>query len=140
MQNLVLRKILEAFKNSFSIAIKLEAAIALLKVKFNRICKNYTLRIMQISKNYLIRLRVSSSFPPYNNEAELDWEKYLDWNEKNQSIETKIAEISSKSESKQRYRRKRRKVKRKLKKNISQLFKITFFNIWLTIFFKNRKN
>ena len=57
--------------------IKIEAAISLLKVRFNRICKNYALRIMQISKNHLIRIRVSSSFSLYNNEAELDWEKNL---------------------------------------------------------------
>ena len=80
---------------------------------------------MQISKNHSIRLRVSSSFSSYNNETELDWENYLDWNEKNQSIKTEIAEVSSESEFEQRHRRKRRKVKRKLKKNISQLFKIT---------------
>ncbi len=59
-------------------AMKLEAAISPSKVRFNRICKNYALRIMQISKNHSIRLRVSSSFSSYNNEAELDWEKYLD--------------------------------------------------------------
>ena len=72
LQNSALRKILEAFKNSLSIVIELEAAISSSKVKFNRICKNYALRIMQISKNHSIRLRVSSSFPLYNNEAELD--------------------------------------------------------------------
>ena len=72
MQNLVLRKILKAFKNSLSIVIKLEAAIALLKVKFNKICKNYILRIIQIFKNYLIRFRVSSSFSLYNNKTKLD--------------------------------------------------------------------
>ena len=54
---------------------------------------------MQISKNHSIRLRVSASFSSYNNEADLDWEKYLNWNEKNQAIETEIAEISSNSES-----------------------------------------
>src|SRR6266496_3613086 len=125
LQNSALRKILGAFKNSPSMAMELEAAIPPSKVRFNRICKNYALRIMQISKNHSIRLRVSSSFPPYNNEAELDWEKYLDWNEKNQSIETETAEISSESEFEQRHRRKRRKIKRKLKKDVSQLFKIT---------------
>ena len=78
MQNLALRKILEAFKNSLSMTMKLEAAISSSKVRFNKICKNYALRIMQISKNYSIRLRVSSSFSLYNNEDELDWEKYQD--------------------------------------------------------------
>src|SRR6266487_320073 len=100
-----------------------------MEFQFGGICKNYALRIMQIPKNHPIRLRVSTSFPPYNNEAELDWNKYLDWNEKNQAIETEIAEISSNSssefEQRQRHRKKRRKIKRKSKKEVSQLFKIT---------------
>src|SRR3989440_8793842 len=106
--------------------MKLKAVIISFRVRFNRICKNYALRIMQIPKNHSIRLRVSASFSSYDNEAELNWEKYLDWNEKNQTIETEIAEISSNSESEQRHRRKRRKIKRKTKKEVSQLFKITF--------------
>jgi len=109
--------------------MKLEAAIISSKARFDRICKNYALRIMQISKNHSIRLRVSTSFSSYNNGAELDWNKYLDWNEKNQAIETEIAEISSNSssefEQRQRHRKKRRKIKRKSKKEVSQLFKIT---------------
>ena len=91
LQNSALRKILGAFKNSPCMAIELEAAIPPPKVRFNRICKNYTLRIMQIPKNYLIRLRVSSSFPPYNNRAELNWEKYLDWNEKKSIYKNRIS-------------------------------------------------
>src|SRR5947207_1678694 len=105
--------------------MKLEAAIIFLKARFDRICRNYALRIMQIPKNHPIRLRVSASYSPYDNEAELNWEKYLDWNEKNQAIETEIAEISSNSESEQKHRKKRRKIKRKTKKEVSQLFKIT---------------
>ena len=97
-------------------AMKLEAAIPPPKVRFNRICKNYALRIMQIPKNHPIRLRVSSSFPPYNNGAELDWEKYLDWNENNQSVEAEIAELNIDSDSENRHRKKRRKIKKKLKK------------------------
>ena len=93
--------------------IELEAAIPPPKVRFNRICKNYALRIMQIPKNYSIRLRVSSSFPLYNNRAELDWEKYLDWNENNQSVEAEIAELNSDSDSENRHRKKRRKIKKR---------------------------
>src|SRR6266487_528415 len=129
LQNSALRKILEVFKISFYMTMKLKAAIISSRARFNRICKNYALRIMQILKNHSIRLRVSASYSSYNNEAELDWEKYLDWNEKNQAIETEIAEISSNSnsefEQKQRHRKKRRKIKKKSKKEVSQLFKIT---------------
>lgn len=98
--------------------MKLEAAISLLKVRFDRICKNYALRIMQILKNHLIKLRISSSFLLYNNETELNWEKYLNRNEKNQSIITETVEISSESEIKQRHRKKKRKIKRKSKKKL----------------------
>src|SRR6266536_1265655 len=79
------------------------------------------MKLTEITTSTLIEM----SYPPYNNGTELDWEKYLDWNEKNQATVTKIAETSSNSESEQRHRRKRRKVKRKSKKEVSQLFKIT---------------
>jgi ribonuclease HI len=106
-------------------AMELEAAISPSKVRFNKICQNYALKVLQMPKNHPIRLRVSSSFPPYSSGAELDWEKYKDWNEKNQE-NSEIAEISSNSENNmQRHRRKRRKIKRKKKKEVSQLFKIT---------------
>ena len=108
--------------------MKLKAAIISSKARFDRICKNYALRIMQISKNHSIRLRVSTSFSSYNNEAELDWNKYLDWNEKNQAIETEIAEISSNSssefEQRQKHRKKRRKIKRKSKKKYHSYLKL----------------
>src|SRR5437773_3662936 len=108
--------------------MKLEATIISSKARFDRICKNYALRIMQISKNHSIRFRVSASYSSYDNEAELDWDKYLDWNEKNQVIETEIAENSSNSSSEfeQRHRKKRRKIKRRSKKEVSQLFRITY--------------
>ena len=69
LQNSALKKILEVFKISLYMTMKLEAAIISSKARFDRICKNYALRIMQISKNYSIRLRVSTSFSSYNNEA-----------------------------------------------------------------------
>ena len=78
LQNSVLKKILEAFKTSSYMIMKLEAAIISFRSRFNRIWKNYILRIMQISKNHSIRLRVSASYSSYNNEVELDWDKYLD--------------------------------------------------------------
>jgi hypothetical protein len=61
--------------------MEIEASIPPPKVRFNKICKNYTLRILKMYKNYLIRSRVSSSFPPFSNGIELDWSQYLDWNE-----------------------------------------------------------
>ena len=46
LQNLALRRILEAFKTSPIMTMKLEAAIPPPKIKFNKICMNYSLRIM----------------------------------------------------------------------------------------------
>src|SRR5436189_5714380 len=125
LQNLALRKILGAFKTSPIITMELAAAIPPSKVRFQKICMNYSLRIMQLFKNHPIRTRISTSFPPYNNENELDWDKYLDWNEKEQEKkDLEIAELDSDSQQEQRHRKKRRKVKRK-KKIVSQLFRIT---------------
>ncbi len=125
LQNLALRKILGAFKTSPIMAMELEAAIPPPKVRFNKICMNYSLRIMQLFKNHPIRTRVSTSFPPYNNGNELDWDKYLDWNEKEQDKDMEIVELDSDSQQEQRHRKKRRKIKRKKKKIVSQLFRIT---------------
>jgi uncharacterized protein YebE (UPF0316 family) len=124
LQNLALRKILEAFKISSIMTMKLEAAISSPKIRFNKICMNYSLRIMQLFKNHSIRVRVSTSFSSYNNDNELNWDKYLDWNEKEQEENLEIAELDSDSQQEQRHRRKRRKIKRK-KKIVSQLYRIT---------------
>ena len=75
-----MKKILGTFKTSSIIAMELEAALPSLKVKFNKICQNYALRILQMPKYHSIKHRVSSSFPPYNIGIELNWEKYRDWN------------------------------------------------------------
>jgi len=123
LQNLALRRILGAFKTSSIMAMKLEAAIPPPKIRFNKICMNYSLRIMQLFKNHPIRTRVSTSFPPYNNGSELDWDKYLDWNENNKDVE--IVELDLDSQNEQRHRKKRRKIVKKKKKIVFQLFKIT---------------
>ena len=98
--------------------MKLEAAIPPPKVRFNKICMNYSLRIMQLFKNHPIRTRVSTSFPPYNNDNELNWDKYLNWNEKEQDNDLEIVKLDSDSDSQQeqRHRKKRRKIKKKEKK------------------------
>jgi hypothetical protein len=52
--------------------MKLKSVIPSPNIRFNKICQNYALRILQIPKNHPIRLRVSTSFPSYNVGAELD--------------------------------------------------------------------
>ena len=98
LQNLALRRILGAFKTSPIMAMELEAAIPPPKIRFNKICMNYSLRIMQLFKNHPIRTRVSTSFPPYNNGSELDWDKYLDWNENNKDVEIVELDLDSQNE------------------------------------------
>ena len=63
---------LDAFKIFLINIIKLEAFISSLKIRFERICKNYAWRILQMHENHPIRQRVSSSFPSHSNGVELD--------------------------------------------------------------------
>ena len=51
------------------------------KIAFERICKNYAWRTLQMHENHLIKLRILASFPPHLNGIELDWEQFQDWNE-----------------------------------------------------------
>ena len=57
--------------------MELEAAIPPSKIRFNKIYINYSLKIIQLFKNYSVKIRVSASFSSYNNNNELDWDKYL---------------------------------------------------------------
>src|SRR6266487_617298 len=120
LQNQTLRKILDTFKTSPISAMEIEASIPPSKVRFNRICKNYALRILQMHERHSIRLRVSSSFPSFSNEIELDWSQFLDWNETEDSQHSHVYSELSTSSLK---RRKRRKISKK--KQVSQLFRIT---------------
>jgi hypothetical protein len=72
LQNQALRKILGVFKTSSIYAMKIEASISSSKVRFNKICKNYALRTLQMHEKHSIRLRVSSSFSSFTNEIELN--------------------------------------------------------------------
>lgn len=83
LQNQALRKILGAFKSSPIYAMEIEASIPPPKIRFKKICMGYALRTLQLQKSHVIRERVSSSFPPYSSGIELNWNKFLDWNEIN---------------------------------------------------------
>ena len=93
LQNIALRKMLDAFKTSPINAMELEASIPPPRVRFERICKNYTWRTLQMHENHPIRLRVLSSFPPYSNGMELDWEQFQDWNEREIENSQKMNDI-----------------------------------------------
>ena len=102
--------------------MEIEASIPPPKVRFNRICKNYALRILQMHENHPIRLRVSSGFPPFENGIELDWSQFLDWNETEDSQQNHVNSESPTASPSLR-RRKRRRISKK--RQVSQLFKIT---------------
>ena len=117
LQNIVLRKMLDAFKTSPINAMELEASIPPPKIRFERICKNYAWRTLQMHENHPIRLRVSSGFPPHSNGVELDWEQFQDWNEReNNQIDYIQVESNSDLSPRPSKRRKRRKTKHKKKK------------------------
>ena len=128
LQNQALRKILGVFKTSPVSAMEIEASLPPCKVRFNKICKNYALRMLQMHEQHPIRLRVSSGYPPFENGIDLDWTKFLDWNE-TEATETSYIQTDSDSdlplESSVRRRRKRKRRKTSKKKQVSQLFRIT---------------
>ena len=86
LQNSALRKILEAFR-TFSIAVmKIEAGIVPVSVRFEKLCKNYALRILQMQNSHPVKQRVSfnSSFSSENNEINLtkiDNSQLANWNQ-----------------------------------------------------------
>ena len=63
LQNSALRKILKVFKTSSTAALQIEATVSSSKVRLNRLCRQYVLRVTTLSENHSIRKRTSYSFP-----------------------------------------------------------------------------
>jgi hypothetical protein len=82
LQNSALRKILGVFRTSPASVMEIEASIPPLKVRFDKACKSYSLRIIQMNKNHPIQTRVAEDFPPFSGGMKVDKIKYLNWNEK----------------------------------------------------------
>src|SRR5438046_10464182 len=78
IQNQALRKILEDLKTCSVSAMKIVVSMPSFTVRFNKICKNYALRTLQMHENHSIRLRVSSSFPSFENDIDMNWTQFLD--------------------------------------------------------------
>ena len=57
---------LEAFKNSPITAMEIEASILSVLIRFEKICKNYALRILKIQENHPIKLRILVNSPFFN--------------------------------------------------------------------------
>ena len=77
LQNAVLRTILGAFKTSPIKAMEIEAAVPPPRVRFEKICYNYAIRIMQMNSMHPIIERVPEDFPPFIGKAEFDSAKFL---------------------------------------------------------------
>ena len=78
----MLRKILGAFKTSLIAVIEVEASILPVKIRFEKICQNYAYRALLAGQNHPIQKRVPESFlSSINEEREINWKKYLDWNQ-----------------------------------------------------------
>ena len=118
LQNQALRKILGAFKSSPIYAMEVEASLPPPEVRFNKICMNYSLRIMQLGKNHVLRSRVSSSFPPYDGGIDIDWSKFLDWNQENIESDSEDELIRTQSQ-RRRKRRKKKELSTQLFRNLS---------------------
>lgn len=81
-QNKALRRILGAFKTSPTYAMEIEAFIPPIRVRFDKICRIYALRIISLQSDHPIRARVSKSFPLERDLGiDLDWNKFYEWSD-----------------------------------------------------------
>ena len=82
LQNTALHKILEVFKTSSAAAMKLKADIKSVKIKLNKRCRKYILRVITLSENHLVRQRTlySHSSEEINKQKISIKLNYLDWN------------------------------------------------------------
>ena len=81
----MLRKILGTFKTLLIAIIKIEVSILPVRIRFEKICQNYAYRTLLLGPNHPIRERVPESFLfSINEEIKLNWDRYLDWNQKDQ--------------------------------------------------------
>ncbi len=80
LQNVVLRTILGAFKTSPIKTIKIEAAVPPFRIRFEKTCYNYIIKIMQINSMHPIIEKIPEDFLLFIGKAEFDSAKFLKWN------------------------------------------------------------
>src|SRR5699024_9091 len=93
-------------------ALEIEASLSSSFIRLNRLCENYSLRLIQLNKNHLVRQRVSKIFLNSSNGIDLVQKlNYIDWNQN---------EIISESESEREFQlsqrsnnSRRKRIKRK---------------------------
>ena len=126
LQNQALRKILGAFKTSPVSAMEIEAAIPPVSVRFNKLCQNYAVRILQMQNSHPVKQRIPANSPfssnrngikltDFNNSQLANWNQQLSYSES----ETEPEYWSRRKKKK----KKARKVK-KQRKSVSQLFRL----------------
>jgi len=105
--------------------MEIEAVIPPSKVRFEKICYNYIIRIMQMNLIYLIIERIPEGFLLFIGKAEFDPAKFLKWNNlihpeiNNENEITQILGSESDFLNDEIHRRKKRKKRKKQKKLFS---------------------
>src|SRR6266498_2537111 len=113
-QNVVLQTMLGAFKISPTKAMEIEAVVSLSRVRFEKTCYNYAIRIMQMNSMHPIIERVPEDFPPFIGKAEFDSAKFLKWNDlihpetDNENERVQISDSESDFSNDEIHRRKKR--------------------------------
>ncbi len=77
LQNTALRTILGVFKTSPIKAIEIKAVIPPPRIRFEKTCYNYIIRIIQMNSLHPIIERVPEDFPLFIGKAEFDSAKFL---------------------------------------------------------------
>ncbi len=125
LQNVALRTILGAFKTSLTKVMEIEAVIPPPRIRFEKTCYNYTVRIIQMNLMHPIIERVPEDFPLFIGKAEFDSAKFLKWNDlihpetDNENERIQISDSESDFSNDKIHRRKKRKKRRKKKKLFS---------------------
>ena len=95
---MTLKKILRVFKTFFTSVMKIKTSLPLFRIKFNKICKNYALKILQIHDKHSIKLKISSDFSSHANKIKLNWLEFLNWNIFKCSKQIKYIQTNSNSD------------------------------------------
>jgi len=61
--------------------MEIEASILPVRIRFDKICKNYAFRTIQLDQEHPIKKRTPDSFPNGGIDLDIDWDKYLDWDQ-----------------------------------------------------------
>ena len=74
-------------------AMEIEITVLPVNIRFEKICKNYIFKAIQMKTDHPIYQKISNSFPLQKLiieiEININWDKYLDWNQIDQSNKKK---------------------------------------------------